>query len=84
VDTCFKNFEMGQTEISYKNEFSHTNLKNAKLSKTILNESGNELFLFRHPNYQKLWRILSKKKYPREQERDGFTLPRPNFLGPNV
>jgi hypothetical protein len=64
VDTGFKKFEMGQTEISYKNEFSHTNLKNAKLSKIIFNESGNELFLFRHPNYQKLWRIRSKKNIP--------------------
>jgi hypothetical protein len=60
---------MGQTEISYKNEFSHTNLKNAKISKTIFNESGNEYFLFRHPNYQKLWRIRSKKKFPENRIR---------------
>jgi hypothetical protein len=25
-----------------------------------------------------------EKKYPKEQDRDGFGLPRPDFLGPNV
>jgi hypothetical protein len=51
VDTCSKNIEMQQKETSNKNEFCHTNFKNAKLLKVIFNWSGNDLFLWRHSNY---------------------------------
>jgi hypothetical protein len=66
-----KNLKWGKLKSHIKTSFPIQTWKMQNCQKHYLMNPGNELFLFRHPNYQKLWRIRSKK-------------PQPDFLGPNV